>query len=67
MTRRVIACRLEKHRDRLEELQFLHTSDDTQDWRISTRVNSLNLSYDQFLANLNQLIDSELAKDKKPA
>ncbi|TWU26042.1 efflux RND transporter permease subunit [Bythopirellula polymerisocia] len=65
MLRRVIAARLEKHRDRLEELQFLHTSDDTQDWRISTRVNSLNLNYEQFLADLNHLIDSELGKENE--
>lgn len=63
LMRRVIGTRLEKHRDRLEELQFLHTSDDTQDWRISTRVNSLNLEYDEFLAGLNRLIHKELNKD----
>ncbi len=65
MMRRVIATRLEKHRDRLEELQFLHTGDDAQDWRISTRVNSLNLEYGKFLADLNRMIDKELASEKE--
>lgn len=60
LARRVIATRLEKHRGRLEELQFLHTADDSQAWRISTRVNSINLEYGTFLAALNKLVKAEV-------
>jgi uncharacterized protein len=62
LLRRVIAAGLEKHRDRLEELQFLHTDEDSQGWRISTRVNSLNLEYRQFLKQLNSLVESFVAE-----
>jgi len=65
LLRRVIATRLEKHRDRLEELQFLHTEEDSQGWRISTRVNSLNLEYGQFLQELNGLVDSFIAAESE--
>jgi len=66
MLRRVIAARLSKHRDRLEELQFLHTDETHEGWRISTRVNSLNLEYEHFLEGLNNLIE-EFLKEQSDA
>ena len=65
MLRRVIATRLEKHRNQLEDLQFLHTEEDSQGWRISTRVNSLNLEYEQFLRKLNDQIETFLESEAK--
>ncbi|MDZ4657542.1 MAG: MMPL family transporter [Bythopirellula sp.] len=58
LMRRVIATRLEKHRDRLEEIQFLHSDDHFQTWRISTRVNSLDLDYGKFLSELDRQVNS---------
>lgn len=63
MLRRVIAARLGKHRDRLEELQFLHTTGESQDWRISTRVNSLNTEYERFLSRLKDQMETYLNSD----
>ena len=63
--RRVIATRLEKHRDRLEELQFLHADDHFQTWRLSTRVNSLDLDYGKFLGELNSLVKASIKEEKQ--
>jgi hypothetical protein len=65
LLRRVIATRLEKHLDRLQELHFVHTEADSQVWRVSTRVNSLNLEYGPFLKRLDALVDSLVAAENE--
>ena len=60
LTRRVIAARLSKHRDRFEAIHFLHDEQDRQHWRISTRVAADSLEEGRILADIQQQIDAFL-------
>jgi predicted RND superfamily exporter protein len=64
--KRVVAGRIQKHRDSLVKLRYIHDEPDAELWRVSTRVEALTgIDYGKFLERLQHEVDTYLAAQRK--